>query len=169
MTNSVDIEAELFGLSRKLNRDSVDNYHQDSQASVATRTNEMIRCPVRGGSSVEQTRATHPAWMLRDVEQDNWKMLHFDPQENVFLPFNNNLNTRMIEKDRFVPQTTVPGISDDTYFTVHPANTNPALEGMVGGRRNNERGLGAGAGGDASGIQNVGDIRQFSGTTALFS
>ena len=73
----------------------------------------------------------------------------------------------MIEKDRFVPQTTVPGLSDDTYFTVHPANTNPALEGMVGGRRDNERGLGAG--GDGGGIQNVGDLRQFSGTTALFS
>jgi hypothetical protein len=126
----------------------------------------MIRCPMKGGSSVEQTRATHPAWMLRDVEQDNWKMLHFDPQENVFIPFNNNLNTRMIEKDRFVPQMTVPGIADDTYFTVHPANTNPALEGMVGGRRDNERGLGAA---DNSGIQNVGDLRQFSGTTALFS
>jgi hypothetical protein len=40
---------------------------------------------------------------------------------------------------------------------------------MVGGRRNNERGLGAGVGGDDNGIQNVGDIRQFSGTTALFS
>jgi hypothetical protein len=122
---------------------------------------------MKGGSSVEQTRATHPAWMLRDVEQDNWKMLHFDPQENVFIPFHNNLNTRMIEKDRFVPQTTVPGIADDTYFTVHPTNTNPALEGMVGGRRDNERGLGN-AGSDG-GIQNVGDLRQFSGTTALFS
>jgi hypothetical protein len=73
----------------------------------------------------------------------------------------------MIEKDRFVPQTTVPGIADDTYFTVHPTNTNPALEGMVGGRRDNERGLGN-AGSD-DGIQNVGDLRQFSGTTALFS
>jgi hypothetical protein len=39
---------------------------------------------------------------------------------------------------------------------------------MVGGRRNNERGLG-GVGGDDGGIQNVGDLRQFSGTTALFS
>jgi hypothetical protein len=169
MTNTVDIEAELFGLSRRLNRDSVENYHHDESASLATRTNEMIRCPTRGGSSVEQTRATHPAWMLRDVEQDNWKMLHFDPQDNVFMPFFNNLNTRIIEKDQFVPQTTVPSLSnDDMYFSVHPTNRNPAIEGMVGGRRD----LGSGAGASSSsadGIQNVGDIRQFSGTTALFS
>jgi hypothetical protein len=169
MTNSVDIETELFGLSRKLNRDSADNYHHDDRASVATRTNSMIQCPVRGGSAVEQSRATHPAWMLRDVEQDNWKMLHFDPQENVFMPFFNNLNTRIIEKDRFVSQPTVPGLSDDTYFSVHPTNVNPMLEGMVGGRRVTEQGgAGAGAGALAS-IQDVGDIRQFSGTTALFS
>ena len=83
----------------------------------------------------------------------------------------NNLNTRIIEKDRFVSQTTVPGISDDTYYTVHPSNRNPALEGMVGGRRDNERGLGEGFGGagGAGGVQGVGDIRQFSGTTTLFS
>ena len=168
MTNSVDVEAELFGLSRRLNRDSVDNYHHDVKASVATRTNEMIRCPTRGGSSVEQTRATHPAWMLRDVEQDNWKMLHFDPQEHVFMPFFNNLNTRVIEKDRFVPQTTVPDISDDTYFSVHPSQRNPELEGMAGGVRNTERGLGSGGSG-GSDIQSVGDMRQFSGTNALFS
>jgi hypothetical protein len=177
MSNSVDVETELFGLSRKLNRDSAENFHHDEKASVASRTNEIIQCPVRGGSAVEQTRATHPAWMLRDVEQDNWKMLHFDPQENVFMPFMNNLNTRIIEKDRFIPQSTIPGLSDDTYFSIHPSNMNPEaeeratkLEGMVGGRRMNERGLGNGFDNrNGSSIQDVGDIRQFSGTAALFS
>jgi hypothetical protein len=37
---------------------------------------------------------------------------------------------------------------------------------MVGGRRTTERGLGDGIG---NGILDVGDIRQFSGTSALFS
>jgi hypothetical protein len=175
MTNSIDVETELFGLSRRLNRDSAENFHHDERASVASRTNEIIQCPVRGGSAVEQTRATHPAWMLRDVEQKNWNMLHFDPQENVFMPFMNNLNTRIIEKDRFVPQSTIPGLSDDTYFSIHPSNMNPEaeerasqLEGMVGGRRTTERGLGDGIG-NGTGILDVGDIRQFSGTSALFS
>jgi hypothetical protein len=170
MTNTVDIETELFGLSRQLNRDSVDNYHHDKRASVATSTNEIIQCPTRNGGSVEQSRATHPAWMLRDVEQDNWNMLHFDPQENVFMPFFNNLNTRIIEKDRFVSQTTVPNISDNTYFNVHPSHRNPTLEGMVGGTRDNERGLGLGiTTSSQSNIQDVGDIRQFSGRNVLFS
>jgi len=97
-------------------------------------------------------------------------MLHFDPQENVFMPFFNNLNTRIIEKDRFVPQPTVPGLSDDTYFAVHPTNMNPLVEGMVGGRRVTERGLGYGSRSSGTdGVLEVGDIRQFSGTNALFS
>ena len=169
MTNSVDIETELRGLSRTLSRDTPDNFHHAIRASQATRANEMIACPTRGGGAVEQTRATHPAWMLRDIEQDNWKMLHFDPQEHVFRPFNNNLSTRILEKDNFKPRMDVPGLADDTYFAVHPTNQNPSLEGMVAGRRVTERGLddtGAGGGG---GIMDIGDMRQFSGTSALFS
>lgn len=169
MTNSVDIETELRGLSRTLNRDTPDNFHHAIRASQATRSNEMIACPTRAGSAVEQTRATHPAWMLRDVEQDNWKMLHFDPQEHVFRPFLNNLSTRILEKDNFKPRMDVPGLSDDTYFSVHPANTNPALEGMVAGRRVTERGLGDTGLVNDEGVSGVGDMRQFSGSTTLFS
>ena len=69
----------------------------------------------------------------------------------------------------------VPGLADDTYFAVHPSNLNPELGGMAGGRRVTERGLddagaGAGAGtGTGTGIMDIGDMRQFSGTSALFS
>jgi hypothetical protein len=175
MTNTVDIETELRGLTRRLNKDTHENYYLSGNASVATRTNELITCPTRGGSSVEQSRATHPAWMLRDLEQDNWKMLHFDPQENVFMPFNNNLSTRILEKDHFVPSVTSNGrnggnisnasLRDDTYFAVHPSNRNPELEGMVGDRRT---GFGTACSGDNCGVASVGDFRQFSGE-ALFS
>ena len=175
MTNTVDIETELRGLTRRLNKDTHENYYLSGDASVATRTNELIACPTRGGSSVEQSRATHPAWMLRDLEQDNWKMLHFDPQENVFMPFNNNLSTRILEKDHFVPSVTSNGrnsgnsssasLRDDTYFAVHPSNRNPELEGMVGDRRT---GFGTACSGDNCSVASVGDFRQFSGE-ALFS
>ena len=185
MTNTVDIETELRGLSRRLNKDTRENNYLSGDASVATRTNELIVCPTRGGSSVEQSRATHPAWMLRDLEQENWKMLHFDPQENVFMPFNNNLSTRILEKDHFVPSVKSKGgngnsrngsssaLRDDTYFAVHPSNRNPELEGMVGDRRTTERGLGVdcfgtACSGDNCSVASVGDFRQFSGE-ALFS
>ena len=193
MTNTVDIETELRGLSRRLNKDTRENNYLSGDASVASRTNELIVCPTRGGSAVEQSRATHPAWILRDLEQDSWKMLHFDPQENVFMPFNNNLSTRILEKDHFVPSVKSNGgnggngnsrngssssssstaLRDDTYFAVHPSNRNPELEGMVGDRRTTERGLGVNGfgtacSGDNCNVASVGDFRQFSGE-ALFS
>jgi hypothetical protein len=183
MTNTVDIETELRGMTRRLNKDTPENYYLSNDASVASRTNELIVCPTRTGSAVEQSRVTHPAWMLRDVEQDNWKMLHFDPQDNVFMPFNNNLSTRILEKDHFNPKVASLGhqggvsLKDDTYVAVHPLHRNPVLGGMAGDRRTTERGLGVegfGVSGDSKctsdscEVKNVGDFRQFSGE-ALFS
>jgi hypothetical protein len=68
----------------------------------------------------------------------------------------------------------VPGLTDDTYFAVHPTNLNPAGEGMAVGRRVTERGLddtGAAGTGNAvgGGIMDIGDMRQFSGSSVLFS
>ena len=53
------------------------------------------------GPYTDQSRATHPAWEVRDAELVNWSILHFDPQENTCLPFQNNLSTRIIEKNGF--------------------------------------------------------------------
>ena len=52
----------------------------------------------------EQSRATHPAWELRDLEQVAWETLPLDPQENTCIPFQNNLSTRILEKDHFVAE-----------------------------------------------------------------
>ena len=55
-------------------------------------------------SFTEETRTTNPAWTARDLQQNNFKILLLDPQENTCMPFNNNLNTRLIEKDMFNSQ-----------------------------------------------------------------
>ena len=47
-----------------------------------------------------------PAWTARDLEQNNFQILPLDPQENTCIPFQNNLNTRLIERDNF--RTKVP-------------------------------------------------------------
>ena len=56
----------------------------------------------------QQSRETHPSWMVRDLEQDNFQYLFLDPQENTCIPFHNNLNTRLIERDNF--KTVVPSL-----------------------------------------------------------
>ena len=37
--------------------------------------------------------------LYKDLEQDHRYYLHVDPQENVFMGFQNNLNTTLLERD----------------------------------------------------------------------
>ena len=77
-----------------LTRDCV-NYNKNTVQSNA------IQYPSRDPFT-EQSRATHPAWMYKDLEQVNWSILPLNPQEHTCIPFHNNLDTRILEKDNFI-------------------------------------------------------------------
>ena len=59
-------------------------------------------------SFTDETRASHPAWMYRDLEQTRWEYPLLDPQENVCKPFHNNMNTRLIAIDNYKPKPPCP-------------------------------------------------------------
>jgi len=98
-TNCINLESNLMGLGRNLNRDcaTVNTYTQDK---VESKPIEYPSCQ----PFTDQTRATNPAWTARDLEQVNWGFLPLDPQENTCIPFQKNLNTRLLESDFFVPE-----------------------------------------------------------------
>ena len=97
MTNTVNLESDLMGLSRSANRDciSLNNYktHETKTKKVQYPSQQPL---------TDQTRATLPALTFRDLEQVNWYILPLNPQENVCLSFQNNLNTRLIERDAYI-------------------------------------------------------------------
>ncbi len=99
MTNTINLESDLLGLTRNMNRDNITENNYMTKA-VKTQKKEYPVC----GASTDQSRATMPAWMFRDLEQVNWAILPLDPQENTCFTFENNLNTRLIERDNFVTQ-----------------------------------------------------------------
>jgi len=99
MKNSINLESDLRGLTRKINRDLIGVNEHASKPSQS----KQPKYPV-SEVSTDQSRATHPAWMMKDLEQSNWNYLHDNPQEHVNIPFNNNLSTRILEKDHFVPK-----------------------------------------------------------------
>lgn len=113
LTNPVNVESDLKGITRNTNKDclsfSYKNHVPYSQKLVSEKT-----CSV----STEQSRAIMPAWTARDLEQTNWSILPLNPQENVCFPFENNLSTRILEKDYFVPK--YPCVSDQNSLPVHP-------------------------------------------------
>jgi hypothetical protein len=62
-----------------------------------------ITYPEKKNTFTEQSRATHPSWKYRDLEQSNKYPLFMNPQENVCFHFHNNLNTRLLERDNYKP------------------------------------------------------------------
>jgi len=127
-TNTINLESDLMGVNRKVSRDCLgkDNYQSYNVP------NSPIEYPTCNNLFTEQSRAIMPAWTARDLEQVDWYILPLNPQENTCFPFQNNLNTRILEKDYHVPMQFQPLCSD-------PNSTNTLLPvaqdrgGYVGG------------------------------------
>jgi hypothetical protein len=95
-TNHININSDLKGLTRKLNNDNVqaNDYKGHAVISEPTITNSNFM-------STEQSRSTHPSWLSRDLEQNNFDYLYIDPQKHSVMDFNNNVNTRIIYTDNY--------------------------------------------------------------------
>ena len=57
---------------------------------------------------IDETRATHPAWTFRELEQVRWEYPLIDPQMNTEIPFSYNNNSSLDYKDRFIPNIPKP-------------------------------------------------------------
>jgi hypothetical protein len=102
-TNTINLESDLKGLSRPLNRDCLrENNYKNSEAKTNT-INYPICPPI-----TEQPRAVMPAWTARDLNQNNFDYPLLNPQENVCFPFHNNLSTRILEKDYYLIRECMP-------------------------------------------------------------
>lgn len=115
-TNVIGVEDDLRGMTRNINRDFM---KENNYARHAT-PSEQQAYPTCNPFT-EQSRATHPAWELRDLEQVAWDILPLNPQENTCIPFQNNLNTRILEKDYFVAQAPcLPTDNNRTSISTQP-------------------------------------------------
>lgn len=96
LKNNLEIQENLMGINRPLNRDCVKskNYNNDKP------TIDSISYP-EYGNITHQPRASHPAWLLRDLEINRSDILFDDPQKYWEIPFECNLYSRIIEKDNF--------------------------------------------------------------------
>jgi len=99
-TNTINLESDLRGVNRHLSRDCLgkDEYQKYNVP------NQPIQYPTCVNLTTEQSRATNPAWWYRDLEQTDWYYPPLNPQVNTCLPFQNNLSTRILEKDYFTPK-----------------------------------------------------------------
>jgi hypothetical protein len=110
--DTTNLESDLLGLTRKYNRDLVDINDYKQHAAQTSEPSYRTEQPF-----VEESRATHPAWMYKDLEQPRWESPFLNPLNGLEKKFPDNIQTRILEKDRHV--TTVPfieGSNDYDYY-----------------------------------------------------
>jgi hypothetical protein len=77
-----------------------------------------MKYPETKNLTTNQSRATLPAWLFRDLPQNDFYYLPLNPQENVCFPFQTNLSTRILEKDYFVPKIECIGDGNNSSILV---------------------------------------------------
>lgn len=90
------IESDMLGLTRRYNRDLVDVNDHKKHAVIAQ--------PMVWGNSqpfVDESRASCPAWMFRDVQNNRWEQPLLNPLNGLEKGFNENISTRILEKDNY--------------------------------------------------------------------
>ena len=93
----IDIDSDLVGLNNNSSKYQAKYPNNNHINDKVIKTDYGVRnLPV-----TDESRATHPSWMYRDLEQSRRYPLHLDPQEHVFVPFNNNLSSRILERDNY--------------------------------------------------------------------
>lgn len=96
----IDIDSDLKGVTRKLTK-----YCQKKEfPNAGVPVTQKVDYPICGDALTDESRVTHPAWQYRAIKQHREDPLFFNPQENVCMRFHNNLNTRLLERDNFVPK-----------------------------------------------------------------
>ena len=103
MGHPIDIDNDLTGRTRRLKK-----YCTNEEYPFKGVQNSIPTYYKRETNAItDQSRVTHPSHLYRDLEQNHKHPLHFDPQANTCLRFQNNLNTRLLERDNHVPKIPV--------------------------------------------------------------
>ena len=96
----IDIDSDLTGRTRQLTKYCANKQFPFKGVPVT----QKVEYPICGDALTDESRATHPAWQYRALPQNREYPLFLNPQENVCMQFHNNLNTRLLERDNYVPK-----------------------------------------------------------------
>ena len=86
----IKIDSELKGINYKLSK-TPSTYHL---------TTTPISYPDYNKEITSQPRATHPVWNARDLQQYKETPLPLPAQENIDMPFQAYISTRILEKNK---------------------------------------------------------------------
>jgi hypothetical protein len=96
----IDIDSDLKGYTRPLQKYC--SQYQFPNKGVAV--SKSIRYNNCNAPITDQSRATHPARNYRAMANTPHDVPLLNHQENTCFHFQNNLNTRLLERDNYVPK-----------------------------------------------------------------
>lgn len=96
MTNHIDIENKLLGITTNNNRDYLDQ----SKFKKNVNSSDKIFYPTNTDLYVDQSRSTDPAWEYRNMSTNNW----YEPLQNIepvhTIPLHSHqISSRNLDKD----------------------------------------------------------------------
>jgi hypothetical protein len=97
-SDSTNLESEFRGLGRPLNHGT--KTYQESRLCYGSQQ-PFLSSDIH----TEESRASHPAWIFRDLEQTRWEAPIINPQAHVIKPFDDLIQSRIISKDSFQRKT----------------------------------------------------------------
>ena len=93
--NAIDLESDLRGMTRNLNRDEIPkNTHLTHQVDRIER--QMSRL---NSQTEDQSRVTNPTWWHREEQQYRPQILFYNPQDRIIPDFNSNISSRIEQKN----------------------------------------------------------------------
>ena len=93
--NAIDLESDLRGMTRQLNRDEIPkNTHLTHQVDRIERQVSRIN-----SKSTDQSLSTNPAWWHREEQQYRPDILFSNPQDNSIANFKSNTSSRIEQKN----------------------------------------------------------------------
>lgn len=124
-TNSTILENHLLGIDKIITKCD----RNVRKSLPPTEVSHPILYPVNSNAITESSRLVLPAFLFRSIPQAQTQYLPLNPQENVCMPFENNLSTRILEKDYFIrssdyikPDDTGNYILPASKYDTHPTS-----------------------------------------------
>ena len=104
----IDVDSELMNLTRPATNCPSRKYIPDgTQCGLTNPDDANANNNLQHGNdcyfSVEDTRLSNPPCTLRGTGWNRWEWMCQDPQERVLMPFDYNINNRLVVKDNHRP------------------------------------------------------------------
>mgnify|MGYP001185351000 FL=1 len=101
----IDVDSELMNITRNASNCPSKKYIPDGTQCGKTNKSESEK--LHHGKecyfTVEDTRLSNPPCTLRGTGWNRWEWMCLDPQERVLIPFDYNINNRLVVKDNHRP------------------------------------------------------------------